>query len=102
MKTCGGIASRKFRSRMAVIKLRGTAEQWVKEGKNGVQWTKHSCRKFKDNKTRLQIFALAYNLGNFLRRLALPKAVRNGSSRAVRPFFLNPFRTMIYKRKSLI
>ena len=53
---------------------RGTAEQWIKEGKNAVQWTKLSCRKFKDNQTRLQLFALAYNLGNFLRRLALPKA----------------------------
>ena len=58
---------------------RGTAEQWIKEGKNAVKWTKLSCRKFKDNQTRLQLFALAYNLGNFLRRLALPKAVRHWS-----------------------
>jgi len=49
---------------------RGTAEQWIKEGKNAVKWTKLSCRTFKDNQTRLQLFALAYNLGNFLRRLA--------------------------------
>jgi hypothetical protein len=58
---------------------RGTAEQWIKEGKNAIQWTKLSCRTFKDNQTRLQLFALAYNLGNFLRRLALPKPVRHWS-----------------------
>lgn len=35
-----------------------------------MQWTKLFCRTFKDNQTRLQLFALAYNLGNFMRRLA--------------------------------
>jgi len=63
---------------------RGTAEQWIKEGKNAIQWTKLSCRKFKDNQTRLQLFALAYNLANFLRRLALPKAVRHWSLTTLR------------------
>ena len=63
---------------------RGTAEQWIKEGKHAVQWTKLSCRTFKDNQTRLQLFALAYNLGNFLRRLALPKPVRNWSLTTLR------------------
>ena len=32
-----------------------------------------SCHDFVDNQVRLQLFALAYNLGNFLRRLALPR-----------------------------
>ena len=45
---------------------RGTAEQWIKEGKKAIKWTKLSCRTFKDNQTRLQLFALAYNLANFL------------------------------------
>jgi len=54
---------------------RGTAEQWIKEGKNAVKWTKLSCRTFKDNQARLQLFALAHNLANFLRRLAVPKSV---------------------------
>ncbi len=58
---------------------RGTAEQWIKEGKNAVKWTKLSCRTFKDNQTRLQLFALAYNLANFLRRLALPHEVKHWS-----------------------
>jgi hypothetical protein len=58
---------------------RGTAEQWIKEGKNAGKWTKLSCRTFKDNQTRLQLFALAYNLANFVRRSALPPAVRHWS-----------------------
>ena len=63
---------------------RGTAEQWIKEGKNAVQWTKLSCRTFRDNQARLQLFALAYNLGNFLRRLALPKPVQHWSLTTLR------------------
>jgi hypothetical protein len=63
---------------------RGTAEQWIKEGKNAVKWTKLSCRTFKDNQARLQLFALAYNLGNFLRRLAVPKPVRHWSLTTLR------------------
>jgi hypothetical protein len=56
---------------------RGTAEQWIKEGKNAVKWTKLSCRLFKDNAARLQLFALAYNLANVLRQLALPRSIRS-------------------------
>jgi hypothetical protein len=41
-----------------------------------VKWTKLSCRRFKDNEARLQLFALAYNLANFLRQLVLPKPIR--------------------------
>ena len=63
---------------------RGTAEQWIKEGKNAVKWTKLSCHDFVDNQVRLQLFALAYNLGNFLRRLALPQSVRHWSLTTLR------------------
>src|SRR5262245_55304522 len=28
---------------------RGTAAQWIKEGKHAVKWTKLSCRRFKNN-----------------------------------------------------
>ena len=63
---------------------RGTAEQWIKEGKNAVKWTKLSCRTFKDNQARLQLFALAYNLANFLRRLALPKEIEHWSLTTLR------------------
>src|SRR4051812_25315088 len=54
---------------------RGTAEQWIKEGKLALRWTRLSCRAFQDNAVRLQLFALAYNLANFLRSLALPDEV---------------------------
>jgi hypothetical protein len=63
---------------------RGTAEQWIKEGKYALNWTRLSCHDFVDNQVRLQLFALAYNLGNFLRRLALPKRVREWSLRNLR------------------
>ncbi len=63
---------------------RGTAEQWIKQGKNAVNWTKLSCQTFKDNQTRLQLFALAYNLANFLRRLALPRDVKHWSLTTLR------------------
>jgi len=63
---------------------RGTAEQWIKEGKNAVKWTRLSCHDFVDNQVRLQLFALAYNLGNFLRRLALPRAVKHWSLTTLR------------------
>ena len=56
---------------------RGTAEQWIKEGKYALKWTRLSCCRFVANQVRLQLFALAYNLANFLRRLALPKGVRH-------------------------
>jgi Transposase DDE domain group 1 len=50
---------------------RGTAEQWIKEGKLALRWTRLSCHAFRHNVVRLQLFALAYNLANFLRSLAL-------------------------------
>jgi hypothetical protein len=56
---------------------RGTAEQCIKEGKVALNWTRLSCHDFVDNQVRLQLFALAYNLGNFLRRLALPPRVKH-------------------------
>ena len=56
---------------------RGTAEQWIKEGKNAVKWTRLSCRRFDANQVRLQLHVLAYNLANFLRRLALPASVKH-------------------------
>ena len=62
---------------------RGTAEQWIKEGKYALNWTRLSCHRFVANEVRLQLFILAYNLGNFLRRLCLPKAVKHWSLRSL-------------------
>ncbi|UCG60254.1 MAG: transposase [Phycisphaerales bacterium] len=49
---------------------RGTAEQRMKEGQYPLNWTRLSCHDFADHQVHLELFALAYNLGNFLRRLA--------------------------------
>jgi Transposase DDE domain group 1 len=49
---------------------RGTAEQWIREGKYALRWTRLSCHSFRHNAVRLQLHALAYNLANFLRSLA--------------------------------
>ena len=62
---------------------RGIAEQWIKEGKYALNWTRLSCHKFKANQVRLALFILAYNLGNFLRRLVLPETVKHWSLRSV-------------------
>src|SRR5438093_7230426 len=63
---------------------RGTAEQWIKEGKNAVKWTRLSCTTFRANAVRLQLHALAYNLANFLRTLALPGEIAQWSLTTLR------------------
>ena len=57
----------------------GTAEQWIKEGKQAVKMTRLSCHRFRSNEVRLGLSMLAYNLGNLWRRLALPKRIENWS-----------------------
>jgi hypothetical protein len=41
---------------------RGTCEQYIKEGKGAIKWTRLSCRSFAANAVRLQLHALAYNV----------------------------------------
>ena len=54
---------------------RGTAEQWIKEGKQAVKMTRLSCHRFRSNEVRLWLTILAYNLGNLWRRLVLPQRI---------------------------
>ncbi len=61
---------------MAFYNQRSNAEQYIKEGKNAIRRTRLSCRSFRNSALRLQLHALAYNLGNFMRTLALPKEVK--------------------------
>ena len=63
---------------------RGTAEQHIKEGKNALRWTRLSCHAFRHNAVRLQLHALAYNLANFLRTLALPQEIEHWSLTTLR------------------
>ena len=63
---------------------RGTCEQWVKEGKGAIIWTRLSCRSFAPNAVRLQLHALAFNLGTFMRTLATPVPIRDWSMTTLR------------------
>ncbi len=76
--------SRRAERVVAFYNQRGTAEQHIKEGKNAIKWTRLSCRRFDHNAVRLQLHALAYNLGNFMRTLALPDAVEQWSLTSLR------------------
>jgi hypothetical protein len=76
----GFVVTNLRRSPKRVIKFyngRDTAEQCIREGKNALKWTRLFCRRFKDNQARPQPFALAYNLGDFLRQLALPPSLQS-------------------------
>ena len=69
---------------VAFYNRRGTAEQHIKEGKNAINWTRLSCHGFRNNEVRLQLHVLAYNMGNFLRTLALPDEVEHWSLTTLR------------------
>ncbi len=67
------------RSVVRFYNKRGTAEQWIKEGKQATHWTRLSCHRFRANEVRLQLSVLAYNLGNLWRRLGLPPRIKSWS-----------------------
>jgi hypothetical protein len=58
---------------------RGTAEQWIREGKQAVKITRLSCHRFRSNEVRLWLSVIAYNLGNLWRRLVLPRRIEKWS-----------------------
>ena len=62
-----------------LLNKRGTCEQGIKEGKGAIKWTRLSFRTFVANAVRLQLHALAYNVGNFLRTLAAPEPIKDWS-----------------------
>src|ERR1700726_2929352 len=69
---------------VAFYNNRGTCEQWIKEGKGAIKWTRLSCRSFAANAVRLQLHVLAYNLGNFMQTLAMPKTAEPWSITSLR------------------
>ena len=71
--------ARRAESVVGFYNKRGTCEQYIKEGKGAIKWTRLSCRSFAANAARLQLHALAYNLGNFLRTLATPEPIKEWS-----------------------
>jgi hypothetical protein len=62
---------------VAFYNKRGTCEQWIKEGKGAIKWTRLSCRTFAANAVRLQLHAPT--LGNFLRTLATSEPTKDWS-----------------------
>ena len=83
----GFIVTNLARTPERVVKFyngRGTAEQWIREGKYALRWTRLSCHAFRHNAVRLQLHALAYNLANFMRTLALPEEVEHWSLTTLR------------------
>ncbi len=46
---------------------RGTAERWIKEGKQAVKMTRLSCHRFRSNEVRSWLSVIAYNLGHLWR-----------------------------------
>jgi hypothetical protein len=82
LPTVGCVITNLSRSSERVVGFynqRGKAEQHIKEGKPAINWTRLSCQKFRANEVRLQFHALAYNLANFLRTLALPQKLAHWS-----------------------
>jgi len=75
------VTNRKVDSRDVVrfYNKRGTAEQWIKEGKQAVKMTRLSCHRFRSNEVRFWLNVIPYNLGNLWRRLALPRRIGNWS-----------------------
>ena len=58
---------------------RGIAEQWIKERKYALNWTRLSCKRFLSNQVSLWLFVIVYNLWNFLRRLVLSGKINHWS-----------------------
>jgi hypothetical protein len=66
------------RAVVRVYTQRGTAEQWIKEGKAATPWTRLSCPRVRANAVRVLVGVGAYTLGTLLRRLVLPLAIQRG------------------------
>ena len=73
-----------YRNRESLVR-RQAAERHLEDG--GIYrkrwWTRLSCHRFVANQVRLALFILAYNPGNLLRRLCLPRAVKHWSLRSL-------------------
>jgi len=68
----------------AFYNQRRKAEQYIKEGKHAIKWTRLSCQKFRNNEVRLQLHERAYKLANFMRTLALPRSMARWSLTTLR------------------
>ena len=70
---------------VAFYSQRGTAEQWIEEGKNAIRWTRLSCRRFRPQCRFASSFTRSpATSANFMRTLALPDAVEQWSLTSLR------------------
>lgn len=71
-----------------------------------MKWTRLSCHGFADNQVRLSRctsgFALAYNLGNLLRRLALPKSIKHWSLTTLREKLIKSGANVVHHARYVI
>ncbi len=67
-----------------------------------LKWTRLSCHGFADNRVRLQLFALAHNLGNFPRRLALPHIVKLWSLTTLGEKLIKIGTTLVHHPRSVV
>jgi len=68
---------------------RGTAENYIKEGKLDLSFTRLPCQKFWSNAFRLQVATLAYNTNNLFRRFVLPDAMKGNMLSTLRWKLIN-------------
>ncbi len=69
---------------MTILRFAGMVRLAPHTPENAINWTRLSCHSFRNNEVRLQLHALAYYLGNFLRTLALPMEVERWSLTTLR------------------
>ena len=60
------------------------AEQWIKQGRGAIKRTRPRCRTFAADAIRVQLHALAYNFGNFMRTLGCLKTAAPWSLTSLR------------------
>ena len=73
------------RAGVRVYNKRGTAEPWIKDGKQAAPWTRLSCPRFRAHEVRLPLRVLADTLGNLWRRLVLPTRIDRWSLTSLQP-----------------
>jgi DDE family transposase len=69
---------------VAFYNQRGTVEQCIKKGKGTIKGRGCHAVPSPANAVRPQLHALAYNLGNFMRTLAMPKTTEPWSLTSLR------------------
>jgi len=81
---------------------RGTAENFIKEGKLDCSFTRLSCSDFWANAFRLQVATLAYNVHNCFRELILPTELKSHYLSTIRAKLIKVGCRIIYHSRQII